>query len=92
MLPFLVHKICAFYINGVLNCEGPTPGPKTTRNHSPEECYLHLYNLFAHTGCRTGMDKSSVNINSKYLGELFSFRYFQNLSVRKSSLLGDTDI
>jgi len=28
MLPFLVHKIFAFYINGVLNCKCPAPGPK----------------------------------------------------------------
>ena len=28
MLPFLVHKIFTFYINGVLNCKYPAPGPK----------------------------------------------------------------
>jgi len=28
MLPFLVHKIITFYINGVLNCKCPAPGPK----------------------------------------------------------------
>jgi len=28
MLPFVVHKIITFYINGVLNCECPAPGPK----------------------------------------------------------------
>ena len=28
MLPFLVHKIFTFYINGVLNCKCPAPGPK----------------------------------------------------------------
>ena len=26
MLPFLVHKIFTFYINGVLNCKCPDPG------------------------------------------------------------------
>ena len=26
MLPFLVHKILTFYINGVLNCKCPAPG------------------------------------------------------------------
>jgi len=28
MLPFLVHKIFTFYINGVLNSKCPAPGPK----------------------------------------------------------------
>jgi len=28
MLHFLVHKIFTFYINGVLNCKCPAPGPK----------------------------------------------------------------
>jgi len=28
MLPFLVHKIFTFYINGVLNCKCPAPGSK----------------------------------------------------------------
>ena len=28
MLPFLVHKILTFYINGVLNCKCPAPRPK----------------------------------------------------------------
>ena len=28
MLPFLVHKIFTLYINGVLNCKCPAPGPK----------------------------------------------------------------
>jgi len=28
MLPFLVHKIFTFYVNGVLNCKCPAPGPK----------------------------------------------------------------
>jgi len=28
MLLFLVHKIFTFYINGVLNCKCPAPGPK----------------------------------------------------------------
>jgi len=28
MLPFSVHKIFTFYINGVLNCKCPAPGPK----------------------------------------------------------------
>jgi len=28
MLPFLVHKIFTFYINGVLNCKYPAPEPK----------------------------------------------------------------
>jgi hypothetical protein len=28
MLPFLVHKIFTFYINGVLNCKCPASGPK----------------------------------------------------------------
>jgi len=28
MLPFLVHKIFTFYINGVLYCECPAAGPK----------------------------------------------------------------
>ena len=28
MLPYLVHKIFTFYINGVLNCKCPAPGPK----------------------------------------------------------------
>jgi len=28
MLSFLVHKIFTFYINGVLNCKCPAPGPK----------------------------------------------------------------
>jgi len=32
MLPYLVHKILnkifIFYINGVLNCKCPAPGPK----------------------------------------------------------------
>ena len=28
MLPFLVHKIFTFYINGLLNCKCPGPGPK----------------------------------------------------------------
>ena len=28
MLHFLVHKILTFYINGVLNCKCPAPGPK----------------------------------------------------------------
>ena len=28
MLPFLVHKIFTYYINGVLNCKHPAPGPK----------------------------------------------------------------
>ena len=27
-LPFLVHKIFTFYINGVLNCKCPASGPK----------------------------------------------------------------
>ena len=27
MLHFLVHKIFTFYINGVLNCKCPAPGP-----------------------------------------------------------------
>jgi len=27
-LPFLVHKIFIFYINGVLNCKCPAPGPE----------------------------------------------------------------
>ena len=27
MLHFLVHKIFTFYINGVLNCKYPAPGP-----------------------------------------------------------------
>jgi len=26
--PFLVHKILTFYINGVLNCKCPAPGPE----------------------------------------------------------------
>ena len=30
MLPFLVHKIFTFYINGVLNCKCPAPGPVHT--------------------------------------------------------------
>jgi len=29
MLPSLVHKIFTFYINGVLNCKFPAPGPKS---------------------------------------------------------------
>ena len=28
ILPFLVHKIFTFYINGVLNSKCPAPGPK----------------------------------------------------------------
>jgi hypothetical protein len=28
LLPLLVHKIFTFYLNGVLNCECPSPGPK----------------------------------------------------------------
>jgi hypothetical protein len=28
MLPYLVHKIFTFYINGVLNCKCPALGPK----------------------------------------------------------------
>jgi len=28
MLHFLVHKIFTFYINGVLNCKCPAPGPQ----------------------------------------------------------------
>jgi len=28
ILPFLVHKIFTFYINGALNCKCPAPGPK----------------------------------------------------------------
>ena len=28
MVSFLVHKIFTFYINGVLNCKCPAPGPK----------------------------------------------------------------
>ena len=28
MLDFLIHKIFTFYINGVLNCKCPAPGPK----------------------------------------------------------------
>ena len=28
MLPFLVHKIFTLYINDVLNCKCPAPGPK----------------------------------------------------------------
>jgi len=28
MLPFLVHKIFTLYINGMLNCKCPAPGPK----------------------------------------------------------------
>ena len=28
MLPFLVHKIFTFYINGVLNCKCPAPRPR----------------------------------------------------------------
>jgi hypothetical protein len=28
MLPFFVHKIYTFYINGVLNCKCSAPGPK----------------------------------------------------------------
>jgi len=28
MLPFLVRKIFTFYINSVLNCKCPAPGPK----------------------------------------------------------------
>ena len=28
MLSFLVHKIFTFYINGMLNCKCPSPGPK----------------------------------------------------------------
>jgi hypothetical protein len=28
MLPFLVYEIFTFYINGVLNCKCPAPGPK----------------------------------------------------------------
>jgi len=29
MLLFLVHKIFTYYINGVLNCKCPAPGPKS---------------------------------------------------------------
>jgi len=29
MLPFLVHKIFTLYINGVLNCKYPAPGPNS---------------------------------------------------------------
>jgi len=32
MLPFLVHKIFTFYINGVLNCKCPAPGPEGNVN------------------------------------------------------------
>jgi len=28
ILPFLVHKIFTYYVNGVLNCKYPAPGPK----------------------------------------------------------------
>ena len=32
MLPFLVHTIFTFYINDVLNCKCPAPGPKGKYN------------------------------------------------------------
>ena len=31
MLPSLVHEMLTFYINGVLNCKCPAPGPKGLR-------------------------------------------------------------
>jgi hypothetical protein len=31
MLHFLVHTIFSFYINGVLNCKCPAPGPKSIK-------------------------------------------------------------
>ena len=31
MLPFLVHETFTFYLNGVLNCKCPAPGPKVNR-------------------------------------------------------------
>jgi len=33
MLPFLVHKIFTLYINFVLNCKCPAPGPKGKKNN-----------------------------------------------------------
>ena len=34
MLPFLVHEIFTYYINGVLNCKYPAPGPKALNHYS----------------------------------------------------------
>jgi len=36
ILPFLVHKIFTFYINGVLNRKCPAPGPQGQRVKSAE--------------------------------------------------------
>ena len=48
MLPFLVHKIFTFYINGVLNCECPAPGPKgysvtAVKGHSLTTVYAGIH-------------------------------------------------
>ena len=42
MLPFLVHKILTFYINGVLNCQSPASGPKGQSNITEKCCPVHI--------------------------------------------------
>ena len=49
MLPFLVHKIFTFYINGVLNCKCPDAEPLCSFLHSPVTSSLSGSNIRLNT-------------------------------------------
>ena len=79
-LPFLVHKIFTFYINGVLHCKCPTPGPKG------KQCTLNGGSSWPNS--QDGDALTIRDINGVLLGsmqrqdiELFWIRYSSSVSL-----------
>jgi len=50
MLPFLVHKIFTFHLNGMLNCKYPAPGPKGLM-HCGADCWDWVLTLYSTVVC-----------------------------------------
>ena len=67
MLAFLVHKIFTFYLNGVLNCKCPAPGPKGFKARDARRITAAEMKYMRRTAGHTGTDYTTNAQTAKEL-------------------------